>query len=378
MPDVSVVDLIAAIETRLKMVSTQSLDLSFNELLDMYDNRELDISPDYQRLFQWTEGARSRFIESLLLEMPVPPIYVVEEEDNKYLLIDGLQRISSYLHLRGKLNAPQLDPPVVEGQKLQLTDCDIVQELNGRTFDDLGTALQIKLKRAFIRVEVVRKGSDPRFKYHMFKRLNTGGEPLTAQQLRNCTIRLLSPTFIDFIKKLLKRPDFVVCTATLNPERRLAAFDEELILRFFALRNNLDGFKHDITDFLTEYMEGVSDPSEATPFNYNEQEAAFDKTFSILATTLGENAFTYANKKTKKLTSGFGVLHFEAFTIGLQRHLSRLDPAEPEIMGHLATRLVALKEDVGFIEATTGGGKNSPGLLRDRIRRVDEAIAEVV
>jgi Protein of unknown function DUF262 len=378
MPDVSVIDLITAIETRLKKVSTQSLDLSFNELLDMYDSDELDISPDYQRLFQWSEGARSRFIESLLLEMPVPPIYVVEEEDNKYLLIDGLQRISSYLHLRGKLNAPQLDPPVVEGQKLQLTDCDIVKELNGKTFDDLGTALQIKLKRAFIRVEVVRKGSDPRFKYHMFKRLNTGGEPLTPQQLRNCSIRLLSPTFIDFIKTLRDRSDFQACTTTLTNERILAAFDEELILRFFAFRNNLDGFKHDITDFLTQYMEGVSDPSEATQFNYKDQEAAFDKTFAILATTLGEDAFTYANKQTKKLTRGFGVLQFEAFTIGLQPHLGRLDPANQELMGRLATRLKTLKADPQFIDATTGGGKNSPGLLRERIKWVDQAVAEVI
>jgi hypothetical protein len=378
MPDVSVVDLITAIETRLKKVHTQSLDLSFNELLDMYENHELDISPDYQRLFQWTEGARSRFIESLLLEMPVPPIYVVEEEDNKYILIDGLQRISSYLHLRGKLNAPQLDPPVVEGEKLRLTDCDIVRELNDKTFDDLGTALQIKLKRAFIRVEVVRKGSDPRFKYHMFKRLNTGGEPLTPQQLRNCSIRLLSPTFIDFIKKLRENSDFQECTTTLTNERTLAAFDEELILRFFAFRNNLAGFKHDIGDFLTEYMEGVSDPSEPTPFNYNEQEAVFSKTFSILVAALGEDAFAYANKQTKKLTKGFGVLQFEAFTIGLQPHLARLEPTDQEIMGRLGTRLRALKVDGEFVAATTGGGKNSPGLLKARINWVDRVIAEVV
>src|SRR3979490_1568500 len=130
MADVSVVDLITAIETRLKKVSTQSLDLSFNELLDMYDNDELDISPDYQRLFQWSEGARSRFIESLLLEMPVPPIYVVEQEEGRYLLIDGLQRISSYLHLRGELEALHLDPPVRLGEKLVLSECDIVEELN--------------------------------------------------------------------------------------------------------------------------------------------------------------------------------------------------------------------------------------------------------
>jgi uncharacterized protein with ParB-like and HNH nuclease domain len=87
-----IVELITEIDTRMKKVHTNSLDLSFNELLDMKKAGELNITPDYQRLFQWSEGARSRFIESLLLEMPVPPIYVVEEDDGKYLLIDGLQR----------------------------------------------------------------------------------------------------------------------------------------------------------------------------------------------------------------------------------------------------------------------------------------------
>jgi hypothetical protein len=72
-----VIDMINTIDSKIKRVHTQSLDISFNELLDMYQNGELDIHPDYQRLFQWSEGARSRFVESLLLEMPIPPIYVV-------------------------------------------------------------------------------------------------------------------------------------------------------------------------------------------------------------------------------------------------------------------------------------------------------------
>src|SRR6185437_13863837 len=101
--------------------------LSFNEILDMHKNDELDISPEYQRLFQWSEGSQSRFIESLLLEMPVPPIYVIEEQEGRYLLIDGLQRISSYLHLRGELEAAHLDPPVHKGEKLVFVDCDIVE-----------------------------------------------------------------------------------------------------------------------------------------------------------------------------------------------------------------------------------------------------------
>src|SRR6266404_2379669 len=177
-------------------------------------------------------------------------------------LINGLQRISSYLHLRGALEAAHLDPPILIGEKLRLADCDIVTTLNGLTWDDLGTALQIRLKRSFVRVEVVRKGSDPRFKYYMFKRLNTGGELLSDQQVRNCTIRLLDPVFNDFIIELSKTDDFRLCTETLTEDRRLAAYDQELVLRFFAFRNNRVDFRHDVKDFLTEYMEGVSEPEQ--------------------------------------------------------------------------------------------------------------------
>lgn len=115
--------LIEAIESKLSRVSTQALDISFNELLDMPTNGELNISPDYQRLFRWSEGQRSRFMESLILQMPVPPIFVIEEEEGRYLLIDGLQRISSYLHFRSALSAPHLDPPVEKGEALSLVDC---------------------------------------------------------------------------------------------------------------------------------------------------------------------------------------------------------------------------------------------------------------
>lgn len=376
--EISPVEVIKAIDSQLKNVHTQSLDLSFNELLDMKKGGELDISPDYQRLFRWTEGARSRFIESLLLEMPVPPIYVIEEEDGKYLLIDGLQRISSYLHLRGELEAKHLDPPVNLSEKLTLVDCDIVKELNGLTFDDLSTALQIKLKRAFVRVEVVRKGSDPRFKYYMFKRLNTGGESLTPQQLRNCTIRLLDPTFNNFIIELSQLDKFKTCTDILSQEKILEAFDQELVLRFFALKNNRAEFKHDVEDFLTEYMEAVSDKEIATTFDYKNEREIFTKTFSILASTLGEKSFGFANKAGNDITKGFGVYHFEAFTIGLQIYLDKLDPLDKAQMSKLKEELTKIKLSKKFIEITTGGGKNSKGPLKDRIEFVENGLKDKI
>ena len=373
----STVDLIAIIDAKVKKVHTRSLDLSFNELVDMHQNNELNISPEYQRLFQWTEGAQSRFIESLLLGMPVPPIYVVEEDDGKYLLIDGLQRISSYLQLRGLLEALHLDPKINKGEELVLSDCDIVKDLNGKSWDNLGTSLQIRLKRAFVRVEVVTKGSDARFKYYMFKRLNTGGQILSEQQIRNCTIRLLNAKFNECIIDLSKDVNFLTCIDTVTSERKLAAFDQELVLRFFALKNYRAEFTHDVSDFLTEYMEKVSDPENPMAFDYDAEKAVFKKTFELLAKTLGDLAFTYANRDRSALTRGFSVYHFEALTIGIQSRLAEFDLTDNGILAKLKTTLETIKLDPQFITITTGGGKNSPGPLKARISFVSDRLAEM-
>lgn len=379
-------DLINLLDSESKAAQTQSLDLSFNELYDMYrsPDQELNISPEYQRIFRWTLGAQSRFIESLLLEMPVPPIYVIEDEVGKYELIDGLQRLSSYLHFRGVLNSPHSLPPVRLGESLKLVDCDIVTALNGKGYVDLPTALQIRLKRAFVRVEVIRKSSDPRLKYHMFKRLNTGGVLLSDQQLRNCTIRLLDNRFTDFLAEMARNENFRMCIQNLTDERFRDSYDQELVLRFFSFKYDIASFKHDVSDFLTDYMEKVSDAGheQHMPLDYAAAERVFQDTFMILAKAYGVDAFSFANAKNKKrppgvgkeLVSGFSVYHFEALCMGVQPYLQRLKGLandQPEV---LRAAITAIKMDSDFIEATTGGGKNSPGPLRTRIGMVERVM----
>ncbi|ENM8380947.1 TPA: DUF262 domain-containing protein [Vibrio alginolyticus] len=369
-------NLILSLEENVEKVHTQSLDLSFNELLDMYTNGELDINPDYQRLFRWSVGAQSRFIESLLLEMPVPPIYVVESQDGSYQLIDGLQRFSSYLHLRGKLEASHLKNPIKEGEYLTLQECDIVEGLNGLNFDQLPMSLKIRLKRAFVRVEVVRKGSDNKFRYHMFKRLNTGGEELTNQQLRNCTIRMLDHKFIDFVIRLSKTEDFQSCISNISHQQELGAFDQELVLRYFAMNNYRDKFVHDVADFLTEYMEAVSD-IEVTDvlFDYELEESKFNKVFTILNLALGDKAF--GRNGNSGIQSNFSVYHFEAICTGLQKRLHEINPESSEQIATLKSKLEEIKADNGFKGLTTGGGKNSPGQLRSRIQFVENKLDEM-
>lgn len=368
-------DLILSLEKSVEKVHTQSLDLSFNELLDMYDDGELDINPDYQRLFRWSQGAQSRFIESLLLEMPVPPIYVVEAEEGRYQLIDGLQRFSSYLHLRGKLTANHLDPEINVGDFLKLQECDIVESLNGLSYDELPTSLKIRLKRAFVRVEVIRKGSDSKFRYHMFKRLNTGGEALTPQQLRNCTIRMLDPTFIDFIIRKSKSDDFQECIANISRQQGLGSFDQELVLRYFSLKNYRDNFVHDVADFLTEYMEIVSDPEKVdVVFDYQEEERIFDKLFLILKKSLGDKSF--GRSRGNGIQSNFSVYHFEGICTGLLSKIEDVDPDNHEHIEVLRNKLKEIKSDDDFISVTTGGGKNSPGPLNKRVQIVIDKLMD--
>ncbi|WP_314981970.1 DUF262 domain-containing protein [uncultured Veillonella sp.] len=413
-------NIIKDLEDKIKSVRTRSLDLSFNELVDMYKDNELIITPDYQRLFRWSEANQSRFIESLLLEMPIPPIFVVEKEEGVYELIDGLQRISSYLHFRGELknyngslisyldDEPDLDivdectdedlltditnqdtcevkDNVVETQEdniLTLTGCDICPGLNGLTYETLPKTLVIRLKRSFIRVEVIRKESDPRLRYHMFKRLNTGGEMLSHQEIRNCTIRLLSPQFNDFIIKLSNNTDFQKCIENISSTKKMAKYDQELVLRYFAFKDNLDQYSHDINPFLTEYLEQVS-LNES--FDYNEAEELFSLTFKILASTLGEKSFSpVADKRVpheiRKLARKFAIYHFEAIALCISFNIDKLKTIldKDSLLKKLEKTLTLAKTDDEFIKLTTGGGKNYSGPLKERLNFIDSKLKEFI
>jgi hypothetical protein len=370
------IDLIGAVDTKVDKVRTRSLDVSFNELLDMYADQELKIDPEFQRLFRWNEAKQSQFIESLILEMPVPPIYVIELETNNYELIDGLQRISSYLHFRGEHQGINEK----EGQKtfLILEDCDIVAELNGHTYKSLPQALQIKLKRNFIRMEILRKESDARLRYYLFKRLNTGGELLSEQEIRNCTIRLLGgegERFNKFVIELSTYPAFVTCIANLSEDKIERKQDQEFVLRFFAFKNDRRNYVHDVGTFMTEFMEKVA--MQTITFDYAFEEIVFKKSFDVLARTLGDKAFSGfgpTGKPNAKLLS----YHYEAFTLGIQPHLDRIDPNNSDQLERLRAAMDQVKRDQDFISRTTGGGKNYAKPLAERVAIVEKAVASAI
>lgn len=308
-------NLIENVDRQIIKIRTKSLDISFNELYDMYKSKELTISPDYQRLFRWEEEQQSRFVESLILEMPVPPVFVIEGDDGVYELIDGLQRISSYLHFRGERLGETTDDYLI------LHGCDIVSELNGLTFDQLPKALQIKLKRTFIRLEVIRKESEPSLKYHMFKRLNTGGELLSDQEVRNCTIRLLGSKGIDFLEACSKNEDFKSVIQKLSSDKRKTKYDQELVLRFFAIKNDIEHYKYPVTEYLTQYLEKMT--KEEIPFDYQKEKNIFERTFQYIKENWGAEAFSgkTANGTAK---NEFVLYYFDGITISIASFIEQV------------------------------------------------------
>lgn len=385
-----------SIDRNVHELKVTSIDISFNELADMYNEGELIISPDYQRTFRWDILKQSRFIETLLLEMPIPPIYAIEIDDGIYELIDGLQRISSYLSFRGMLKEISKDETdesiniqddlgddeyedeeiIVAKNDFRLDGCDIITELNGKAYDDLPASLRIKAKRAFVTLKVLRKGINPQMKYHMFKRLNTGGEKLSYQEIRNCSIRLIDARFIDFINQIAKNRDFQETIKNVSRNQIQKKFAEELVLRFFAFKNQGEEFNHDIDKFLTGYMESVSisDSESMSIFEYDKETVIFENTFKWLNQSMGNEAFAVYKGTSTKLT-GFNVYQFEAITIGIQSVYEDLNSGRMSI-DKLKKQLLKAKTDEELKSATIGGGKNSSGVYKMRVDRVASILGE--
>ncbi len=179
-----------------------------------------------------------------------------------------------------------------------------------------------------------------------------------------------------FIIRLSGNNDFQTTIENITEEQKLGAYDQELVLRFFTFKNNRAAFKHDIRDFLTQYMEEVSDPEHPREFDYNAQERDFNRTFEVLNAALGNQSFSRANNTRTKLNTMFVVYQFESFTLGIQKYLDRLDISSLPNRDQLKELFKNIKLDEDFISLTTGGGKNTPNALNARVSFVEQKIEE--
>ncbi|WP_062236456.1 DUF262 domain-containing protein [Aureimonas sp. N4] len=335
-------------------IMTDAVDFSFGELLNLHRDAEIIIRPEYQRLFRWSNEQRSRLIESVLLRLPIPPIFLVENDSNVLELIDGLQRTSSVLQF--------LDHGAIGQPELVLTGCDIIKSLNGLTFNTLSTVLKLKIKRTPIRAIIIRKTGDQFVKYEMFKRLNTGGSLLSPQEIRNCSSRMIEggEQFYQILQELASYQSFSDAIGRLPETNKDQRGDEELVLRFFAVRNFKSGFKGNIEEWLNSYMEFIL--LKKSPFDVAEQKAHFKSVFNFIYNTFTNGAFSRYNNH-REPTGRLAPAYFEAVVGAVDLHLSELALIPSET---LRNRLIEAFKSVEFIEST-GPGANSISKFNRRI-----------
>lgn len=300
-------DLYKQIQERRSEVVTDSYEMSVGELMNMYVEEDIIINPEYQRLFRWELEQRSRFVESILLGLPTPSIFVYQLENGKWELIDGLQRVSTILQFAGLLKG--YEPLILEAtSKLPL--------LAGNTWQDLEPSLHRDYKRSRIRVEILKNTSDKLARYELFQRLNTGGAELSDQEVRNCILIMLNPSLASWVKNLAKYQSFVESVGITDTQIS-KEYDTELVLRFFAYKNFDYDKKTDVNVYLDDFAKYIA---EEMNFDTQNEEVIFTQTFDTIKSALGGNGFKRRDLSGRPLGQ-FLITKFEVIAYGISKNL---------------------------------------------------------
>jgi uncharacterized protein with ParB-like and HNH nuclease domain len=290
-------DFVNQLDKETRKVDFDSFDISVKELVSMSDEGIIDIAPEYQRQFRWPEENQSRLIESVFLGIPVPSLFMAANKDGSWELIDGVQRLNSLIHFvanEDQLKKFDFKSPLI------LKDLAVLSEYNGACFNDLPQTLKLKFSLRPLKVTTLSDKSDLKVRFDLFERLNTGGIKLTDQEIRACVFR---GQFNDFISELSENEHFNA-VVNLSSTKGKDGTKHELILKFFAYKNNRNRFDHSVVSFLNDYMADAS-----ISFNYRKNRSTFEKTFEALAEELPDGI-----KRGNRKTTPFNL--FEAIAIG--------------------------------------------------------------
>ena len=298
-------------------IRTDGYAMSIGEWISLYENGEIDIHPEFQRFYRWNSNQKSNLVESILLGIPIPPIFVSQRVDGVWDVIDGLQRLSTIYQLAGVLkdeNGNNVEPLPMEKTKY-------LPSLEGMKWNDpenpansFSMEQRLLVKRSKISVSIVLRESDEVTKYELFQRLNTGGSHLTPQEVRNCIMVMVNPDFHMHLRQLAQVPSFQETTA-LSDNNLSEQYDLELALRFLVFSTiELAQYDRsaDVGSYLTDQMVEMA---KDDTFDWTAAEERFRATFDYLATALGSNAFRRFSDGRFK--GGFLLSPFEVLAYGL-------------------------------------------------------------
>lgn len=337
---------------------TSVVDYNLGTLADLVSRKKIDLSPRYQRRFRWDAHRQSRLIESFLMNVPIPPIFLNEDQYSKYAVIDGKQRLFAVQEfLRGRL---------------KLRGLKVFDDINGSSIDDLPTRLRDIIEtRATLRAIIILPQSQPAVKFEVFKRLNTGGVKLNPQEIRNSTF---PGPLNDLILELSVLPEFHALLQ-ITDRNRSALYremrDAEFVLRYFAFRDTWDDFTRGMMRVMDDFM---SDNQHMPEPALEDARTDFLDTLHAVEAAFGDHAFQRwvpenGAWRRQVLASLFDA---EMFAVRGLDH-AKLEAARSRI----ESRLKALFDDEHFrsaIDAAT----NTPRLFRTRITVMRDLVASAL
>lgn len=259
-------------------INLEKADRSLSEFKRWYDDGDLVLDPDWQRNYVWNSKQASKLIESFLLGIPVPVVYLSRTKNQEYEVIDGLQRLKTVFDfLAGKF---------------ALTGLDILKDINGKRFGNLDGGFQRKLRNSTLRSFELSSETDPNMHFLVFERLNTGGTKLNEMEIRNCIFRGKTNTLI---KSLAASKEFVECLgASGHASYTKRMHDRALVLRFLAFYERTHSrCQSGLKKFLNEFLETYQNPADE---KVREYERKFEHCMRLSRTVFGDKAFRLMNK----------------------------------------------------------------------------------
>ena len=291
-----------------RFLNTTSYDYSVEYLYNLMKKGKIVLEVPFQRKHIWKSDKSSMLIESIIMNVPIPPLYFAEEEDGKWLVLDGLQRLYSILNYYDN--------------EFALNKVEVLEELQKMKYKDLPPKAKSLLDDGLLRVNIIKKDSHRDIKYDIFMRLNRGAVTLNYQELRNCLYR---GNLNDAAKELCEEnKTFLKMLKQKKPHQRY--LDVEFIIRYFAISDNISrdenrnvvisGYKGKLVSFLNEYMDRNKECSIEEKQRYKQR---FNDTIEKINIVYGEKeAFrdlSTGNVKVYKTIADFIMPSFERMSL---------------------------------------------------------------
>jgi hypothetical protein len=338
---------------------TQTVDFNIRTLADMVSSNRIDTNPRYQRRLRWDEERQSKLIESLLMNVPIPPLFLAEEEYGKYAVIDGQQRLRALDAFFKNL--------------LILSELKVFREINGLRFSELPNELQSILSmRPTLRCIIILRQSHPEIKFEVFERLNTGGVKLNPQEIRNSAYR---GPLNDIILDLSESSQFRKMLKVKTPKTSKIVQhmrDCELVLRYFALKDTWNQFPGSLKATLNGFMEKHQNGNAAF---LNGLKSDFINTLQFVFSAFGEYSFERYDPKRKQwgkqvLASVFDAQMLACYDISKTLTKEQVEMKQSSIIEKL---MHLFSKDKQFIDAV-GAGTNQKSKIVYRVNKIKEII----